>query len=194
VQRTLLEAYRLQYILSGARHPHFAATLASLTTEAQLGRIGDALALLTPQAALRAASRIHRWERPKTMSANTKMQTKLALPSSNVVNGIDTDAVQMLIEGVETNSAKGMTHWRVASAWREAQTHEVDGFAIGEVSVPRSFSIDIDEPSEIGATNTHANPEEYLLATLNACIIVGYTALCALHGITLEKLEVATEG
>jgi hypothetical protein len=55
VQRTLLEAYRLQYILSGSRHPHFAATLASLTTEAQLGRIGDALALLTPQAALRAA-------------------------------------------------------------------------------------------------------------------------------------------
>ena len=53
--RTLLEAYRLQYILSGARHPHFAATLASLTTEAQRARIGDALAELTPQSALRAA-------------------------------------------------------------------------------------------------------------------------------------------
>jgi hypothetical protein len=55
VQRTLLEAYRLQYILSGARHPHFAATLASLATEAQLGRIADALAVLSPQATLRAA-------------------------------------------------------------------------------------------------------------------------------------------
>jgi hypothetical protein len=55
VQRTVLEAYRLQYILSGARHPHFTATLISLTTEAQRGRIADALAVLTPQAALRAA-------------------------------------------------------------------------------------------------------------------------------------------
>jgi hypothetical protein len=55
VQRTMLEAYRLQYILSGTRHPHFVATLASLTTEAQLRRIQDALALLAPAPTLRAA-------------------------------------------------------------------------------------------------------------------------------------------
>ena len=55
VQRTLLEAYQLQYIFSGARHPHFAATLASLTTEPQLKRIHDALALLAPLPTLRAA-------------------------------------------------------------------------------------------------------------------------------------------
>ena len=46
VRHTLLDAYRLQYIHSGARHPHFAATLASLTTDAQLGRIHDALVSL----------------------------------------------------------------------------------------------------------------------------------------------------
>src|SRR4029077_3783028 len=34
LQQTLLDAYRLQYILSGARHHHFASTLASLTTDA----------------------------------------------------------------------------------------------------------------------------------------------------------------
>jgi uncharacterized OsmC-like protein len=130
------------------------------------------------------------------MSANTKIQTTPMLPANNVVNGIDTDAVQMLVESVETNSATGITHWRVASAWQGGTNSraQVDGFAMGGVSVPRSFSIDIDEPYEIGGTNTHANPQEYLLAALNACMIVGYTALCALHGITLEKLEVATEG
>lgn len=55
VQQTLLEAYRWQYILSGARHPHFASTLASLTTDAQLGRIYDALSDLAPMRALAAA-------------------------------------------------------------------------------------------------------------------------------------------
>lgn len=55
VRQTLLEAYRLQYILSGARHPHFAGTLASLTTDAQLGRIHDALSGLAPMRALVAA-------------------------------------------------------------------------------------------------------------------------------------------
>ena len=54
VQQTMLEAYRFQYILSGARHPHFASALASLTTDAQLGRVHDALSGLTPIQALAA--------------------------------------------------------------------------------------------------------------------------------------------
>jgi hypothetical protein len=54
VQQTMLEAYRFQYILSGARHPHFASTLASLTTDAQLGRIHDALSSLSLIQALAA--------------------------------------------------------------------------------------------------------------------------------------------
>jgi hypothetical protein len=52
VHKTLLEAYRFQYILSGARHPHFASTLISLTTDAQLERIHDALSSLAPMRAL----------------------------------------------------------------------------------------------------------------------------------------------
>ena len=55
VQETLLEAYRWQYILSGAQHPHFARTLASLTTDAQLGRIHDALSGLAAVRVLAAA-------------------------------------------------------------------------------------------------------------------------------------------
>lgn len=55
MQQTILEAYRFQYILSGVRHPHFASTLASLTTDAQLGRIHEALASLAPVRMLEAA-------------------------------------------------------------------------------------------------------------------------------------------
>jgi len=116
--------------------------------------------------------------------------------SSSIVNGIDSDAVHELIDSVDDNPAKGMTHWRVASAW-QGGTHsraQVDGFAIGGVDVSRRFAIDIDEPFELGGGNAFANPQEYLLAALNACMIVGYTALCALQGIALEKLEITTEG
>lgn len=55
LQRTLLEAYRFQYILSGARRPHFVATLASLATDAQLDRIHNALTSLAPERLLAAA-------------------------------------------------------------------------------------------------------------------------------------------
>jgi uncharacterized OsmC-like protein len=116
--------------------------------------------------------------------------------SSSVVNGIDTDAVHELMDNVDSDPAKGMTHWRVASTW-QGGTHsraQVDGFAMGGVNVSRRFAIDIDEPLELGGGNAFANPQEYLLAALNACMIVGYTALCALQGITLQKLEISTEG
>ena len=129
------------------------------------------------------------------MSTAVKMQDN-SLSSSSVVNGIDTDAVHTLIENVEANPGQGMTHWQVASTW-QGGTHsraQVDGFAIGGADVPRRFSIDIDEPLELGGGNAYANPQEYLLAAFNACMMVGYTALCALQGITLRKLEITTEG
>jgi hypothetical protein len=56
VQQTLLEAYRFQYILSGAGHPHFASTLASLTTDEQLERVHQALGRLVPIRVLAAAA------------------------------------------------------------------------------------------------------------------------------------------
>jgi hypothetical protein len=48
VQMTLRDAYRLQYIVSGLRHPYFAATLTSMTTEAQRERIDSALSHVAP--------------------------------------------------------------------------------------------------------------------------------------------------
>jgi hypothetical protein len=55
VQQTMLAAYRLQYIVSGVQHPHFAAALASMTTDAQQARIQAALAPLIPPQMLNAA-------------------------------------------------------------------------------------------------------------------------------------------
>jgi hypothetical protein len=44
----LLKAYRWQYILSGAAHPHFVKVLSGLITEAQAARITNALASFRP--------------------------------------------------------------------------------------------------------------------------------------------------
>jgi hypothetical protein len=46
VKRTLLKAYRWQYIVSGAMEPRFQKLLAGLVSVAQMGRIGSALAPL----------------------------------------------------------------------------------------------------------------------------------------------------
>ena len=121
-------------------------------------------------------------------------QRKTAEPT--VVNGINVDDLFALIDGVRRDAAKGKTNWRVTTTW-QGQTRSralVEGFGIGGERVPRRFSIDIDEPCELGGSNRFANPQEHLLAALNACIMVGYVAQCAVRGITLERLEIETDG
>jgi uncharacterized OsmC-like protein len=121
-------------------------------------------------------------------------QTKTAEP--NVVNGINVDDLFALIDGVKRDAPKGKTNWRVTTTWQgQARSRaQVDGFEIGGERVPRRFSIDIDEPCELGGSNRFANPQEHLLAALNACMMVGYVAQCAVRGITLESLEIETDG
>ena len=121
-------------------------------------------------------------------------QTKIAEPT--VVNGINVDDVFALIEAVRRDAARGKTNWRVTTTWQgQARSRaQIDGFEIGGERVPRRFSIDIDEPCEIGGSNRFANPQEHLIAALNACMMVGYVAQCAVRGITLENLKIETEG
>ena len=108
-----------------------------------------------------------------------------------VVNGINVDDLFALIEDVKREPAKGKTNWRVTTTWQgQARSRaEIESYEIGGEKVPRRFSIDIDEPRELGGSNRFANPQEHLIAALNACMTVGYVAQCAVRGITLESLS-----
>ena len=121
-------------------------------------------------------------------------QPKTAQPT--VVNGINVDNLFALIDDVKREPAKGKTNWHVTTTW-QGQTQsraEIESYEIGGETVPRRFSIDIDEPRELGGTNRFANPQDHLIAALNACMMVGYVAQCAVRGIALESLEIETEG
>jgi uncharacterized OsmC-like protein len=112
------------------------------------------------------------------------------------VNGINVTQVKALIEAVRKNEREGLTRWQVNSVW-QGRTHvraQIESFQIGGTTVKRPFTIHIDEPSELGGGNAYPNPQEHLIAALNACMMVGYVVLCALNGIALEKLEIQTEG
>jgi uncharacterized OsmC-like protein len=124
------------------------------------------------------------------------MATKPKTVEATIVNGINIDDLFALIGGVKQDAATGKTSWRVTTTW-QGQTRsraQIESFGIGGEEVPRRFSIEIDEPVELGGTNRFANPQEHLLAALNACMVVGYAAQCAVRGITLESLEIETDG
>jgi uncharacterized OsmC-like protein len=122
------------------------------------------------------------------------VQTETAGPT--VINGINVDNLFALIQGIRQDAAKGRTNWRVTTTWQgQARSRaQVEDFWIGDERVPRPFSIDIDEPCELGGTNQFANPQEHLIAALNACMTVGYVAQCAVRGIILESLKIETDG
>lgn len=124
------------------------------------------------------------------MNATTEM-TK-----PEIVNGINVDDLKQLVAGVAADPANAATSWRVSTSW-QGQTHSrsrIDGFDLAGEHISRPFTIDIDEPCELGGTNRYPNPQEHLIAALNACMTVGYVAQCALRGIELESLEIETTG
>jgi uncharacterized OsmC-like protein len=121
-------------------------------------------------------------------------QRKASEPT--VVNGINVDDLFALIDGVRREPAKGNTNWHVTTTWQgQARSRaEIESYEIGGERVPRRFSIDIDEPRELGGLNSFANPQDHLIAALNACMTVGYVAQCAVRGMTLESLVIETDG
>ena len=91
-----------------------------------------------------------------------------------IVNGIHVEDIKALIHAVKQDARRGLTQWKITSAW-QGRTHiraEIGPFHIGEEKVERPFVIDIDEPAELGGGNAYPNPQEHLIAALNACMMV----------------------
>jgi uncharacterized OsmC-like protein len=122
--------------------------------------------------------------------------SQVAEVTENRVNGLDVDALFGVIEAVKQDPSKAKVAFRVSTAWSGQTLSEttVESYSIGGQRVERSFKIAIDEPVELLGTNTAPNPQEVLMAALNACMTVGYVAGAAVKGISLEKLEIETHG
>jgi uncharacterized OsmC-like protein len=115
---------------------------------------------------------------------------------SNSLNGLDVAYLRSVIAGVAADTKTAATRWRVATRWMGGARSDtqVSSCDIGGRQVNKDFTIRVDEPLELGGTNQSANPQEYLLAAMNACMTVGYVAACSLEGIRVEELRIETKG
>lgn len=112
------------------------------------------------------------------------------------INGIDVPALQSFAETVKNDPAKGVVRFAVHTRW-QGQTRTVASateYALGGQSHRRHFEIAADEPAELLGLNSAPNPQEVLMAALNACMSVGYVANAAVMGIRIESLEIKTKG
>jgi len=114
----------------------------------------------------------------------------------NRVNGLDLTALGEVVEAFQDDPSQAKVSFNVTTRWTGQTRSEstVDGFTIAGNRVARSHKIVADEPNELLGADSAPNPQELLMAAVNACMTVGYVAGAATHGITLEKLEIATRG
>ena len=112
------------------------------------------------------------------------------------INGIDLDGLTQLVGQIKNDSTKGFVRFKVATAWKGQTRSEarVRSYTFDGVEIPRNFSIVADEPPELLGQNSAPNPQELLMAAFNACIMVGYVANAAVMGVTLENVEIETDG
>ncbi len=116
--------------------------------------------------------------------------------SHGTLNGIDTEALQKTMDEVAHDPAKGMARFQVTTSWQGGTRSRtrVERWRLGGQDHPKNFTIDIDEPPQLLGTNSAANPQEYLLAAVNACMMATYVGACAMQGVELESLEIETAG
>jgi uncharacterized OsmC-like protein len=122
--------------------------------------------------------------------------TAMTVGRRSYLNGVPIHDVRALIDTVSRRPAQGLTRWRVANSWKSRlrSLGQVDVFSVGGRTQRRPFEIEVDQPSELGGTDNYANPQEYLLAALNACLTFRFATLCALEGLEIHRLDVVSEG
>src|SRR6476659_4658724 len=79
-----------------------------------------------------------------------------------------------------------------AIATFSADSRQVEGLR-SETKI-RQFSLTIDEPPNLGGTDTGPNPVELVLAALATCQEITYRAYATALGIPLESVSVKLEG
>jgi uncharacterized OsmC-like protein len=116
--------------------------------------------------------------------------------TTKTCNGIDVTALRDTAAAIAANPAKGAARFHVRTAWKGGTRSRsiVNGYALGGEFVERRFEIASDEPFELLGTNTAPNPQELLMAAVNACMTVGYVANAALMGVRLSSLEIEMDG
>ena len=112
------------------------------------------------------------------------------------INGLDLTALGEVVEGIEADPSRAKVGFDVTTRWtgQTGSRTTVDGFTLAGERIPRSHTIFADEPSELLGSDGAPNPQELLMAALNACMTVGYVAGASLKGIPLDNLEIHTSG
>ena len=127
---------------------------------------------------------------------NIEMATADVL--SKTVNGVPVDDLLKTVDAIKATPSTAKFKFRVRNQWvdaaRNRSTADTMYGAGEELSRARPFVLEADEPPVLLGTDTAANPAEYLLHALAACLTTSMVYHAAARGIHIEEVESAFEG
>jgi uncharacterized OsmC-like protein len=118
---------------------------------------------------------------------------------TKVVNGVDLQRLTETIGAVQAQPELAAFEFRVTNEWIDGGHNRStvrNFYGVGQEDTSReaAFVFDADEPDVLLGGDNGANPVEYLLHALAACMTTSMVYHAAARGITIESVESQLQG
>lgn len=120
------------------------------------------------------------------------------ITTQQVVNGVNVSEMAKTIDAIGEAPAISEFKFRAENTWKDGGKNQsqISGFygACEEVKRDRAFVFDADEPPVLLGEDAGANPVEFALHALAACMTTSIVYHAAARGIEIESLSSRLEG
>jgi uncharacterized OsmC-like protein len=115
------------------------------------------------------------------------------------MNGVDVERLGQTIQAIQKDPGLAKSQFRATNRWVNGghNRSSIQGFyAAGQEDMSRTkpFVLDADEPPALLGQDKGANPVEFVLHALAACVTTSLVYHAAARGIKLESVESQLEG
>lgn len=121
------------------------------------------------------------------------------MAEEKVVNGINIEQLESTIKAIDDKSDIAKFRFRASNKWvngghNRSTVKDFYGAGQEDTSRTKPFVFDADEPPVLLGENNGANPVEYVLTGLSACLTTSLIAHAAARGIKIDEVESKLEG
>jgi len=109
-----------------------------------------------------------------------------------VKNDINVEALKSYMGELSKGNKPGAIDYHLNLEWiggTQTKVHTQEIVLDNDVE-KRDFTFKIDEPLELLGKNEYPTPQEYLLAGMGSCMMVGFAVGATMKGIELKKLNI----
>lgn len=119
--------------------------------------------------------------------------------ASGIINGVNVDRLGETVQAITASPSLGRAQFRAKNRWVSGGHNRstIQSFyAAGQEdsSSTETFTLDADEPPVLLGEDQGANPAEYALHALAACLTTSLVYHAAARGIRIDSVESSLEG